>query len=66
MKCRVCGRPLTSEDSLASGMGPVCREHREVIAQPELFSGLPTVAMLANMNDVIDFDRLTGRIKEES
>lgn len=61
MKCRICGRPLTSEESLASGMGPTCREHREVTAQPELFGEMPTVAVLAKMHDVIDFDRLTHR-----
>lgn len=48
------------------GMGAVCREHRQADRQAELFEGLPTVAVLAKINDVIDFDRLTGRVKEGS
>ncbi len=56
-RCRVCNRPLKSEKSEITGLGPTCREHRSAIDQPELF-GDENPPML---EDVIDWDKLRSR-----
>jgi hypothetical protein len=69
MKCFVCGRPISSAESVASGLGPRCREHRTAIDQPELFAELkPTEpkGREAKEPEVIDFDRLRGKEVTES
>lgn len=62
MKCWKCGRPISSADSLASGLGPTCREHRSAIDQKELFDGLPRETE-RKREVIVDFDALTGRTK---
>lgn len=65
MKCYICGRPIKSAESLRTGLGPTCREHRAAVDQPELFDtgerqGKPVVKKSLTV-DVIDFDNLRGR-----
>lgn len=61
MTCSICHRPITAAESLASGMGATCRDHRQADTQAELFEGLPAAPKPERPMDVIDFDRLTGR-----
>jgi len=66
MTCIVCGRPISSSESLKTGLGPTCREHRKSSDQPELFEGLARsepvrIAYKLEESEVIDFDKLRGR-----
>lgn len=64
MTCLVCGRHITAAESLASGMGATCREHRQADTQAELFEGLTSAPKPEQPVDVIDFDRLTRRTSD--
>lgn len=61
MKCRHCGRPLSSEESRRNGAGHRCRElHSAAPNHPELFETVERQPRPKREPEVFDFDAIRG------
>ena len=64
MKCKRCGRPLTTEESQRKGVGHTCEEkYRGTPDHPELFETVERQDRPKREPQIFDFDKLTGRTK---